>query len=319
MGKKVLFFGDFGIDDIIALLYALYCPQIDVIGIVADYGNVSKYDAIRNVKYLIEATEKNDLKVIGGAGRALTGYEPIFYPTIHGPEGLGPFQPEDNNFDNNFENFYEIINIIEKYPDLVLVNVGRLTSLATAFILFPEVMKKVSDIYVMGGAFNYPGNVTPVAEANFHGDPFAANLVFTLASSPIKIIPLNITQRAVIPPHIITMLDNEFTKKGDKVGQMIKPMYDFYYSSYKDMIPSIGGGPIHDLVVMWAVVESQEVKYKKVPVSIVTQTGLAFGQSIGDFRELTEKINSPNHYVGVDFSYWKFVNSFVHTLLTGTC
>jgi purine nucleosidase len=142
--------------------------------------------------------------------------------------------------------------------------------------------------------------------------------VLTLSSKPVKIIPLNITQKAVIPPQIIDMLDKEFMNKGDKVGQMIKPMFDFYYSSYKDMNPSIGGAPLHDLVVMWAVVDNLEIKYKQVPVSIVTQTGLAFGQSIGDFRRLKEKINSPSHYVGVDFSYWKFVNSFVQTLLTGT-
>jgi purine nucleosidase len=144
------------------------------------------------------------------------------------------------------------------------------------------------------------------------------HLLLTLSSKPVKIIPLNITQKAVIPPQIIDMLDKEFMNKGDKVGQIIKPMFDFYYSSYKDMNPSIGGAPLHDLVVMWAVVDNLEIKYKQVPVSIVTQTGLAFGQSIGDFRRLKEKINSPSHYVGVDFSYWKFVNSFVQTLLTGT-
>lgn len=46
----------------------------------------------------------------------------------------------------------------------------------------------------MGGAFWVPGNVTTVAEANFHGDPFAVNIVLTYATN-VTIIPLNATQR----------------------------------------------------------------------------------------------------------------------------
>ncbi|MGE6298116.1 nucleoside hydrolase, partial [Pseudalkalibacillus hwajinpoensis] len=42
MGQKVLFFGDVGIDDTIALLFAYLSEGVDVIGIVACYGNVSK-------------------------------------------------------------------------------------------------------------------------------------------------------------------------------------------------------------------------------------------------------------------------------------
>ena len=37
-------------------------------------------------------------------------------------------------------------------------------------------MKYVKEYYIMGGAL-MPGNVTPVAEANFHGDPIASQLV----------------------------------------------------------------------------------------------------------------------------------------------
>ncbi len=37
-------------------------------------------------------------------------------------------------------------------------------------------MKYVKEYYIMGGAFLMPGNVTPVAEANFHGDLMASQL-----------------------------------------------------------------------------------------------------------------------------------------------
>nr|WP_282599698.1 hypothetical protein [Priestia megaterium] len=36
--KKVLLFGDFGIDDTITLLFLLFSKEVEIIGIVADYG-----------------------------------------------------------------------------------------------------------------------------------------------------------------------------------------------------------------------------------------------------------------------------------------
>ncbi len=42
MPKKVLIFCDPGIDDTMALLLAFFINEIEIVGIVADYGNVPK-------------------------------------------------------------------------------------------------------------------------------------------------------------------------------------------------------------------------------------------------------------------------------------
>ncbi|PDX99501.1 hypothetical protein COM13_20060 [Bacillus pseudomycoides] len=39
---------------------------------------------------------------------------------------------------------------------------------AILFLLYPDVMDQVCAYYIMGGAFLFPGNVTPVSEANFY-------------------------------------------------------------------------------------------------------------------------------------------------------
>src|SRR5574342_468236 len=65
MVKKVLFFGDVGIDDAIALVYARLTEDIDIIGIVADYGNVSKKETTRNVRFLLKRSGKEYIKVYG--------------------------------------------------------------------------------------------------------------------------------------------------------------------------------------------------------------------------------------------------------------
>jgi purine nucleosidase len=42
-------FGDFGIDDTIALLLLLFSKEVEIIGIVADYGNVERSKVLRNL------------------------------------------------------------------------------------------------------------------------------------------------------------------------------------------------------------------------------------------------------------------------------
>lgn len=316
MPKNVLFFGDFGIDDIMALIYAYYENGINTVGIVAEYGNVSKFQAMRNALYLRDLTGRDDIPIIGGAERSSLGTTPTFYPEIHGPEGFGGFAPqfEGETPSNLFEDFHVIYDIIEKYDgDLVIVNTGRLTSLATSFILYPETMEKVKEVYIMGGAFNFPGNVTPVAEANIYGDPYGANVVFTYAKN-LSIIPLNVTQKAVLTPQMINLIDKKATEAKNPIGKMIKPMMDFYYQFYKAQIPTIEGAPLHDLLALWAAINKDSVSYVNRPVKVIASIGDAFGQTIGDLRELIQLAPYPNHNFAIDFDYDTFINRVIHVL-----
>lgn len=314
MAKKVLFFSDFGVDDNIAVLYAFFNKEIDMLGVVADYGNVSKQDALRNAAYLQELTGRHDIPAFAGAELPLTGEPPEYVPDVHGVEGLGPIIP-DFEVDATLENFHGIQEIIEKNPDeIVIVNVGRLSSLAAAFILYPETMKKVKDFYIMGGAFNEPGNVTPVAEANFYGDPYAANIVLAQAKKPVKIIPLNVTSGAIVTPALIDELDAYYQSIGSKVGSLVKPMYDYYYKFYKKRNPDLTGAPLHDVLTLWALLNEEMVVYRKIPVKIVVNRGEAFGQSIGDFRDTVSKAEFNVHQVAVNFNYTDFIKDFFTTM-----
>ncbi len=51
VNKKIIFFGDFGIDDAVALIYANKTCKLDIIGIVAEYGNVSREIVTENVYF----------------------------------------------------------------------------------------------------------------------------------------------------------------------------------------------------------------------------------------------------------------------------
>ncbi|KAF0818669.1 Inosine-uridine preferring nucleoside hydrolase [Bacillus sp. ZZV12-4809] len=310
--KNVLLFSDFGIDDFVAVIFAFFSEDINIVGIVADYGNVSREDAVRNAAYLSELTGE-DPPIFSGAVLPLTGDVPVFYPDVHGVEGLGPIIPALENSNDMFENFDEFKKLIEKFEnDILIVNVGRLSSLAAAFILYPSLMNKVSDFYIMGGAFNAPGNVTPVAEANFYGDPYAANVVFANAPKKIHVFPLDVTMSAIVTPALIDTLDAYYQKVQNKVGLILKPMVDYYYNFYKQAYPGISGSPLHDLVTLWALLDGADVQYQDVPVKIITAKGEAFGQSIGDFRNFLskDKMKYPIHRIAVQFNYSNFIRTF---------
>jgi purine nucleosidase len=305
--EKVLFFGDFGVDDMLAVIYSYFSEEIEIVGYVADYGNVSKTDAVRNVLFFQNLTGISDIPVFGGAEIPLTGQKPIYYPEIHGPVGLGPIIPEFYP-ENVLENFFEITEIIHKFGNkLIIYSAGRLTSLATMFILYPEIMKKVKDIYIMGGAFQTPGNATAMAEANIYSDPFAANIVLELSAKKIHLIPLDVTRNAILTPEMVNQLNEHFIKTNNKVGKIIKPMVDYYYKYYKMMQPSIKGSPIHDLLALWAISEKSKVNYVDIPVRISIEKGECYGQSMGDLRQSTIKAPWPVHHVANSFDYQLFI------------
>nr|WP_272942945.1 nucleoside hydrolase [Bacillus bingmayongensis] len=154
----------------------------------------------------------------------MTAEVETFYPEVHGTFGIGPIQPGLEL--KMFENFFEILKLIKQYKnELIIVNTGRLTSLATLFLLYGDMMKNVHSYYIMRGTFLYPGNVTPIAEANFYGDPVAANIVMRYAKN-LSIYPLNVTQPAIVTPEMV----NYIPSKGK--AKLLKPLLDYYYYQF---------------------------------------------------------------------------------------
>ncbi|MFC4023795.1 nucleoside hydrolase [Oceanobacillus longus] len=281
MAQKVLLFGDIGIDDIIALIYASLNDEIEIVGVVTGYGNVTRENALQAIYYLRDELDYNEFNVpiIAGAELPMTGEIPSPVPEIHGEYGMGPIMPHETEPNGISENFFDIVDIIEEHQnDLVIVNIGRLTSLATMYLLYPDLMGKVNGIYIMGGAFWVPGNITAVSEANFHGDPVAAQLVLTHAEN-VTIIPLNVTERAIVTPEMVDYID--------EVGEvdMIKPMIDYYYDFYKTRNPNIQGSPMHDVLTLMATNNEDMFTFRELPVDIVqAREGTERGHSIADIR-----------------------------------
>ena len=64
---KVLLDVDTGVDDSIALLYALFNPEIEIVGISAVCGNVEAWLAAENTMKILDLAEAPDIPVAVGA------------------------------------------------------------------------------------------------------------------------------------------------------------------------------------------------------------------------------------------------------------
>ena len=173
-----------------------------------------------------------------------------------------------------------IFDLLEKYKgELIIVDAGRSTTLATAFILEKPMMKYVKEYYIMGGAFLMPGNVTPVAEANFHGDPIASQLVMQNAKN-VTLVPLNVTSEAIITPEMVKYITKHSKTSFNK---LIEPIFTYYYKAYRKLNPKIKGSPVHDVVTMMVAANPSLLDYVYRRVDVDT-AGIAKGESIADFR-----------------------------------
>ncbi len=305
--KNIILFADPGIDDSIAIMYALLNPDIKVLGIVSSYGNVRKEQATDNIAYLLKLAGRTDVPIIGGSNTPSSGNIPIYYPEIHGQNGLGPIRPPDN-FSGELTNFSTLYTIIEENDDVTIVDVGRNTSLATLYVLGENIAKEVKEFYIMGGAFLVPGNVTSSAEANFYGDPIASELVVKNLDN-IYIVPLNVTNKAIISLEQIKtiqeMTDNPLVKIMDDV-------MTYYINAYKKLVPGINGAPLHDVVTLSLMVNPDMGKTIRRDVEILT-SGLGQGTSIADFR-VSSKPPEKNINIYLEIDYQMFVEDFIQVM-----
>src|SRR5690606_37689916 len=90
----------------------------------------------------------------------------------------------------------------------------------------------------MGGAFGYKGrsgNITPLAEANIHGDPVAADEIFA-ADWPVVAVGLDVTHDIILDNDYLASLADE---AGDN-GELLRQMCGHYAKFYREIMGRSG-------------------------------------------------------------------------------
>lgn len=145
---------DCDVDDGLALMYLLGCPEAEVLGVTATYGNNK-----------IEVVWETMNRMLGELGRTEI-------PTKKGGAARGDFQSDAAKF---------LVEMANQYAgELSILATGSLTNLGGAYALDPHFFEKVKEVVLMGGITEplvFEKKV--MDELNFSCDPEATAAVLT--------------------------------------------------------------------------------------------------------------------------------------------
>jgi inosine-uridine nucleoside N-ribohydrolase len=282
---KVIFDTDPGVDDAMALYYALAHPAIDVLGITTTFGNVSVEQAATNALYLTAIAGKTVPVTRGVAAPSVkAGEAPPAY--IHGADGLGNLKARvatSSQLDPRTSAQF-IVDLARATPgEITLVAVGPLGNLSQALKLEPNLPTLLREVVIMGGTVLEPGNVSAVAEANIWNDPHAADQVFN-ADWKISMVGLDVTHRVILPVSLFQKIADRHQHLATDVLHHAVGFYANFYGGRHPHVAEIHGCFVHDVLAFIFLTNPELFTLATGDIRVSTE-GLTQGQTIVNFED----------------------------------
>ncbi|MEM6825763.1 MAG: nucleoside hydrolase [Pseudomonadota bacterium] len=292
--RKIIIDTDPGQDDAVAILLAFGSPEdIEVLGITAVAGNVPLALTQKNARIICELAGRSDIPVFAGAEAPLTR-KLVTAEHVHGNTGLdGPVLPDPKMLLQDRHAVDFLIDTLRHEPpgSVTLCPIGPLTNIAMAFQRAPDVVSRVAEIVLMGGAYFEVGNVTPAAEFNIYVDPEAAAHVFA-SGAKLTVMPLDVTHRALTTSAHI----RGFREMDTEPGRMVAAWTDFFERFDKEKYGQ-DGAPLHDPCTIAYLIKPDLFSGRHINVEIETGSELTRGMTVADWWGVTDRPKNA-HFMG---------------------
>lgn len=274
--RRIIIDTDPGIDDAMAIVYALASPGLDVVGLTTVFGNAHVETCTTNALRILDIAGCPHIPVAQGAGRPLASVYRGPATHVHGINGLADVPlPGASRAAHMLDAAHFIIEQVMSAPgEITLVPIGPLTNIALAMLLRPDLPQHIAGMVIMGGAAFVGGNSTPAAEANIFNDPEAADLVFG-ADCPIVMCGLDVTKATVMSSEQIAGLGSIDNDRA-RMAAAILPFYRDFHMSH--------GGPdgihVHDSTCISYLLAPQHYRSVRHPIRVDTGHSVSRGKTL---------------------------------------
>jgi purine nucleosidase len=308
---------DTGIDDSLALLYAVASPEADLVAVTCVSGNVEARQVATNTLAVLELAGRSDVEVALGREVPLER-ELQTTPETHGPQGIGHAGlPPPRRGLSTRHAVDVIIDEARRRPgEITLVTLGPLTNLAVAVGQEPDLPRLLKGYVLMGGAVGVSGNTTPTAEWNIQCDPEAARLVLRAWSAAAQRHPtvthpvmlgLDVTERArMTTDHVVRLARRAGSTPDDSLAlergedpmrashsvasvPIVRFLADAlrFYFEFHDRFDGFYGAFVHDPLAVAAALDRTLIRTERLFVDVETRGDLTTGMTVADTRRLT--------------------------------
>ncbi|GDZ84633.1 purine nucleosidase [Leuconostoc citreum] len=312
--KKMILDLDTGIDDALALAYAVGNPNVDLIGVIASYGNTYVETAAQNSLNLLHLLGADEVPVFLGESHASTADHFDVMPIsqlIHGKNGVGEVTLDvaPRGVEKQSGVDFLIASAHQYAEDLIFIPTGPLTNLATAIKKDADVAHLIGNTTLMGGALTVPGNVSPFTEANIHQDPEDADYAFTRQKN-LTMVGLDVTLRT-----LLTKTETAAWRVlGTSAGEKYADLMDFYIDAYYNLDIDKKGAALHDPLAVAVGIDPTYVTTMPLAMHVTYDRDSGdYGRTIGDKEKLLEPTTTKAAIL-VDTT--RFVSDFQKMMLT---
>lgn len=267
---------DTGIDDALAILFALRHPDINLKAITCVAGNVRLEQVVVNTLKVLDIAGAPDLPVAAGAEA------PLIAPSrhashVHGNDGMADLDLPASGRKPSALHAVELLRhtVLASNKPVTIVALAPMTNIALLLRTYPEIRPRIERIVAMGGSTS-GGNATAVAEFNIWNDPEAAHIVFN-AGIPLTMYGLD----AFTQVEVSSATSRACIASTDPVVSFAGRLLSHPVNA--GATDSLHFGLIGDAGAVCAVVDPAALTMQRLPVNVELHGG-ARGQTMVDRR-----------------------------------
>jgi purine nucleosidase len=291
---------DPGIDDAMAIFYAVRRSGIKLEALTTTFGNVDTLTATADALRVLELLDRPDIPVASGVGRSFIHPYLRRANHVHGSNGIGDIELPYPETRPTGEHACDLmIRMAKENPsEITVCAVGPLTNLALALVKAPEIAKLFRKIVIMGSTIFHPGihgPVSPMVDANFANDPEAAHIVL-LSGADTTLVGMDVTMITLFS----TEKMDEVTREGDRAARTLMRMTAFYVKAYQRMYPGIAGCGLHDPLAVAVAEDASLAITERMFVDVALCGEFTRGQTIADRRRTSVPLHNADVCMNVD-------------------